>query len=134
MKFISPSVTASPTASTNSSMPYAMPSKRRVSTCFPRIPAASLELAGILDRLLHVELDVPQLAVLLLDLADVHVLHDVARLRVDEDLAARALEDLALHGREQRVAAALSLGRLERAVGETHAVPGADGHEVGSEL
>src|SRR4029079_15972823 len=70
-----------------------------------------LRLARILDGLADVELDVPELAVLPLDLADVDVLDDVARLRVDQDLATRALEELSLHRREQRVAAARARGR-----------------------
>src|SRR5437868_9306585 len=63
--------------------------------------STSLGLARILDVLDHVELGVPELAVLLLDLAQVDVLHDVAGLRVDEHRAARALEDLAFHGGDQ---------------------------------
>src|SRR5262245_24989657 len=102
-----------------------MPSKSRVST-----PRSLLQLARILHGPLHVELDVPELAVLLLDPADVDVLHDVAGLRVDQDLAARALEELALHRGQHHVAAALTLGLLERAVDQAHAVPGADRHEV----
>src|SRR5438105_15447547 len=97
-----------------------MPSKRRVSmmasachTPFalslklsPNGVVGLLQLARILHRLLHVELDVPQLPVPALDLADAHVLHDVARLRIDEHRAARAFEELALHRGQQRVAAA----------------------------
>src|SRR6185369_5200883 len=94
----------------------------------------SLRLAGILDGLLDVELDVVELTVLALDLADVDVLDDVAGLRVDQELAARALEDLTLHRREQRIAAALALGRGERVVDDMHAVVAGDGHEVGAEL
>src|SRR5687768_5963700 len=86
-----------------------------------------LRLAGIFHGLLHVELDVPQLAVLALDLADVDVLHDVACLRVDQHRAARALEHLALHRVEQRFSP-LTLGGVERVVDHTHAVPAAHGH------
>ena len=85
---------------------------------------------GSFTSLIVVELDVPELAVLLLDLAQVDVLHDVARLRVDEHRAARALEDLALHRGQQRVAAALAAGLLERLVDDAHAVVAAHGHEV----
>src|SRR6476620_200598 len=56
---------------------------------------------GVLHILDHVELHVVELAVLLLDLADIDVVHDVARLGINEHRAARALEDLALHGVEQ---------------------------------
>src|SRR5262249_12315588 len=48
-----------------------------------------LLLRGRLDRVLHVvvrgELDVVELSVLLLDLADIDVLDDVARLRIDRN-------------------------------------------------
>src|SRR4051812_37694971 len=57
-----------------------------------------LRLARILHVLEDVELHVEQRVALLLHLAQVHVLHHVARLRVDEHRAARAFEDLALHG------------------------------------
>src|SRR6202048_2683017 len=48
-------------------------------------------LARVLDRFEGGELNVVKLAVLLLDFADINVLHDVARLRIDRDRAARAL-------------------------------------------
>ena len=64
-----------------------------------RCDALYFALPGSFTALMHVELDVVELAVLRLDLADVDVLHDVARLRVDQHRAARALEDLALHRR-----------------------------------
>src|SRR5687768_17437262 len=73
-------------------------------------------LARVLHRLLSVELLVIELAPHAFDLADVDVLNHVARLRVDHHLPARAFEDLALHGREQRIATALALGGLERLV------------------
>src|SRR4029434_4294043 len=116
--------------------PYAMPSKRMVSMSLaftpspiggglgwghahsrphPGLPPVgegenSLRLARVLHILDHVELHVVELAVLLLDLADVDVVHDVARLGIDEHRAARALEDLALHGIEQGLAATGALG------------------------
>src|SRR5215813_2694836 len=55
-----------------------------------------------LDRILDVleggELDVVELAVLLLDLADVDVLDDVAGVRIDRDRTARALPLRPFHG------------------------------------
>src|SRR5664279_1379855 len=86
--------------------------------------SGSLHLGRILHCLLHVELDVVELVAHrghALDLPDVDVLNDVARLRVDEDRAARALEDLALHRREQRVATTCALGGGERVVDQVHA-------------
>src|SRR3954452_19250733 len=56
-----------------------------------RFRASLLRLAGILHRLEGREFDVVELAVDLLDLADVDVLHDIAGLRVNRDRAARAL-------------------------------------------
>src|SRR3954468_15969645 len=122
-----------------------MPSKRMVSMAKPRHcgpapqsspvassgpgcrvkPGMTADLLG-LPRVLHVlddvELHVPQLAVLLLHLAQVDVLDDVAGLRVDEHRAPRALENLALHRGQQRVAAALATTLLERFVDDAHAV------------
>ena len=53
-------------------------------------------------------------------------------MRVDEHRAARALENLAFHGRQQGVSAPIALGDLERFVDDAHAVIAADGHEVGA--
>ena len=50
-----------------------------------------------------VELDVVQAAVHALDLAHVDGLHDVARLRVDQDRSARTVDLHALHGRHELV-------------------------------
>ena len=103
----------------------------------PRVERAScyfFDLAGVLDRLEGRELDVVELAVLLLDLADVDVLHDVARLGIDRDRPARALPGHALHGRDQRVAVGLAAGLLEGLVDQVHAVVAADRHEVRPEV
>src|SRR5579863_5667301 len=56
------------------------------------------------------EFDVIELAVLLLDLTDVDVLHDVTRQRVDRNRAARALPGHTLDRRDQRVAVGLAAG------------------------
>src|SRR5215467_7939324 len=60
-----------------------------------------LRLQRILDRLEGRELDGPELAAHLLDLAEVDVLHDVAGLRIDRDRPARALPLHALHRADQ---------------------------------
>src|SRR5688572_2032389 len=108
-----PSVTESPTAMMKSRLPYAMPSNSTPITLpiiVPRAaeglfrrhtrryskPGASAgragecrlarnasSLAGVLHVENLVEFDVGELAVLLLDSANVHRLHDVARFRVD---------------------------------------------------
>src|SRR6202000_872569 len=74
-------------------------------------PSASLlGLAGILHRVEFLELDVVELAIDLLDLSDVDILHDVARLRIDRDRATRAFPRHSLHGRDQAVAVGLAAG------------------------
>src|SRR6187402_3380886 len=73
-----------------------------------------LHLQRILDRIEGRELDVVELALHLLDLADVDVLDDVAGLRIDRDRAARALPFHALHRIDQGVAVGLAAGLLER--------------------
>src|SRR5262245_4837572 len=73
-------------------------------------------LHRVLDGVELLELHVVELAVNALDLADVDRLHDVARLRIDGDHAARALPAHALHGGDQRVAVGLAAGLLERLV------------------
>src|ERR1700737_1620964 len=67
-----------------------------------------LGLARILDRLEGRELDVVELAIDLLDLADVDVLHDVAGIRIDRDRPARALPLHPLHRRDQLIAIGLA--------------------------
>src|SRR5437764_15426057 len=85
-------------------------------------------LGRILDGLESSELDVVELVADLLDLADVDVLHDVARLRIDRDRAARAFPRHALHGADERIALGRAVGFLERRVDEMHAVVAADRH------
>ena len=84
----------------------------------------------ILDRLESREFDVVELAVDLLDLADVDVLHDVAGFRIDRDRAARAFPLHPLHGRDQRIAVGLAAGLLQRLVDQVDAVIAADRHEA----
>src|SRR3979409_2729976 len=90
----------------------------------PRSPPLSF-LGGfdrILDGLEGRELDVVELAVLLLDLADIDVLDDVAGVRIDRDRTARAFPFHPLHGGDQPIAVSLAAGLLQRLVGEQHAV------------
>src|SRR5215470_15487061 len=79
-------------------------------------PSLLRGLHRILDRLEGGELDVVELAVLLLDLADVDVLDDVAGVRIDRDRTARALPLRPLHGRDQLVAIGIAIGLLQRFV------------------
>src|SRR5215212_6677312 len=65
-------------------------------------------LARILDGLEGRELLIIELAVDLLDLADVDVLHDIARVGVDRDRSARALPLHALDGGHQLVAVCIA--------------------------
>src|SRR6187399_1093212 len=64
---------------------------RRFNSAPVRSPCGLGLLAGVGHVLELVELDVPQLATLLLDAAHIDRLHDVARLRVDGDGAAGTL-------------------------------------------
>src|SRR6185437_2365733 len=147
-KFMMPSVIDRPSASMNSNMPVATPSKRtvnigrdpkrpapraggygfadpgRAGALFLRGRAVGLECAEVL------ELDVVELAVLALDLADIDVLGDVARLWVDADRSARAHPGKALGGGDEFVAFGGAVRLLQHFIDEVHAVIAADRHEV----
>src|SRR5438067_5721688 len=101
---------------------------RSAGTTRSSLPARAL--ARIFHRLESRELDIVELAVLLLDTADVDVLHDVAGLRIDRDRAARALPRHALHRGDERVAFGRALGLCERRIDHVHAVIAADRDEV----
>src|SRR6266699_6061346 len=90
-----------------------------------------LGLAGVLDGLECLELDVVEFTVDLLDLADVDVLHDVAGFRIDRDRAARAFPLRPLHGLDQRIAVGLTAGLLQRLVDQMNSVIAAYRHEAG---
>src|ERR1700744_1214479 len=96
--------------------------------------AARYPLFLDLGRILHVrngrELDIVELAVLLLDLADIDVLDDVAGVRIDRDRAARALPLHPLHGCEQLVAVGIATRLLQRFIDQVDAVISADRHEA----
>src|SRR4030081_1661852 len=81
------------------------------------IGSPPLSLLGGLDRILDGlegrELDVVELAVLLLDLADIDVLDDVAGVRIDRDRTARAFPFHPFHGGDQPVAVGLSAGLFQ---------------------
>src|SRR5215475_10709461 len=89
-----------------------------------------LGLAGILDGVEGLELDVVELAVDLLHLADVDVLDDVAGIRIDRDRTARALPLHPLHGRDQLVAVGIATRLLQRFVDQVDAIIPAYGHEA----
>src|SRR5579883_1289153 len=87
-------------------------------------------LARILDVLEGLELDIVELAIDLLDLADVDILHDVAGLGVDRDRPARAFPCHPLHGLDQLVAVGVAAGLLQRLIDQVDAVIAADRHEA----
>src|SRR5262245_38348735 len=89
-----------------------------------------LHLQGVLDRIELRELDVVELAVDLLDLADIDVLDDLAGVRIDRDRPARALPRHALHRADQGVGIGLAAGLLERLIDQVHAVVAAERDEV----
>src|SRR5215471_6967285 len=84
----------------------------------------------VLDGLEARELDILQLAVRLLDLADVDVVDHVAGPRVGRHRPPRAFPGYALYRRRQRVAVNGAVRLRERLVDEVHAVVAAHRHEV----
>ena len=87
-----------------------------------------------LHRVFHVrnrfEFGIPQLAVLLLDLADIDVLDDVAGVRVDRDRAPRAFPRHPFHGADERVAIDRARGLPQRLIDDVHSVVAADREKV----
>src|SRR6516225_4893620 len=75
-----------------------------------RRSASLLGLAGVLDGLKGCELDIVELAVDFLDPADMDMLNDAARRRVDRYRAARALPSPCLHCSDQLVATPATAG------------------------
>src|SRR5712671_6426397 len=67
----------------------------------------------VLNSLKGSELDIVELAVDLLDLADINILDDVPRLRIDRYRPARALPFHAFHSAHERVAVGSAIGLLE---------------------
>src|SRR6202167_5941389 len=130
--------------------PEPPPSKPRAAgvSCPPAIvqfrPLVSLRLLGlrrvhlfpyILDVRESLELDIGQLAVPLLDAADIDVLDDIVGSGVDRERAARAARRLV--GREDRhrlVAVELAAGLLDDVEDHRHAVPALNGGEIRDDL
>src|ERR1700750_1247457 len=98
-----------------------------------RAPAAARLLLHF-QRVFHGveggELYIVQLAVDLFDLADIDVLDDVARLRINGNRPARAFPFPSLHRGDHGGAVGLALSLLERLVDEVHAVVAAERDEV----
>ncbi len=86
----------------------------------------------VLNSLKGNELDIVELAVDLLDLADLNILDDVPRLRIDRYRPARTLPFHAFHGAHERVAAGIAIGLLEGIIDEMHSMIAADREEVRS--
>src|SRR3990172_6363682 len=80
----------------------------------------------ILDVLDLVELHVDELAADLLDPAQVDRLHDVARLGIDQDRAARALPFHALGSGDQGVTVGLAAGLLQHLEDQVDLIPAGD--------
>src|SRR5439155_12210033 len=81
-----------------------------------------------------VELDVIENAVDLLDAADVNRLHDVARVGIDHDRAARAHELHALDRTHETIRIDRAARFLQRLGNGRHPVVTGAGHEVGAQL
>jgi hypothetical protein len=95
--------------------------------------------ASVLRRCLRRVLDVgnrgdfhgDQMAVDLLDLANIDRLDDVTGLRIDRNRPARTFPVQAPGGVDERLAVGLAAGLLQRGVDQVHAVIAADREEVG---
>src|SRR6218665_2509543 len=122
-KRISPRVTDSPTAITNSTMPYASPSMRMLESVFTW-PRASLAQAEVQLRPEAQRLRIDQRPSLPLHLAQVDVLRDVARLAVDAHGPARALPLQFARSRQRLGAVPGPAGRLDHSVDPIPAVLG----------
>src|SRR4029077_4284707 len=85
-----------------------------------------VDLPGILDHLDLAAVDVDELAVSLLDAADIDVLDHVPLVRIDHDRAARTVELLALH--EVDILGAVGVGTElgYRLIDQSCPVPGGD--------
>src|SRR5438552_4826827 len=91
-------------------------------------------LPRILDHRYCRDFDIAELAVQLLDAADIDVLDDVASLGVDHDWAAWAVRVLPpLEERHRFIRRKLSLGRLNQVENRDHPVPSIDRQEVGDD-
>src|SRR5216684_1858968 len=86
----------------------------------------------VLNSLKGSELDIVELAVDPLDLADINVLDDVPRLRIDRYRSARALPFHTFHGADEGVAVGCAIGLLESLIDEVHSIVAADRKEIRS--
>src|SRR5438477_6913555 len=109
MKFIRPIVTDRPMLMMNSSAPYATPSNNTPAMLVTATPSSLRLFARVLDVVELVELDVPQLVVLLLNPAHVDRLHDIARFGIDHDRTARARRLVRLENFHRLVAVDLAV-------------------------
>src|ERR1700674_5416399 len=94
---------------------------RLPSTTLPLSPSPASD-ARVLDVVGLVELDVPIVAVARLDFSDIHVLHDVARRRIDRHRPPRTGPRHALHRRNDFLAIAIASRLLDRFVDQMHTV------------
>src|SRR5262245_64866127 len=101
-------LTAARGATQGRSRPPLLPSRARSPRHGSPIYRLLLHLQRVLDRVELRELDVVELAVDLLDLADIDVLDDLAGVRINRDRPARAFPLHALHRPDQRVGIGLA--------------------------
>src|SRR5579883_2269803 len=99
-----------------------------------RNPCAAALFAGILHVRDPVELDIDDLAADILDTADIDRLDDVARLGIDLDGAARAVDLHAFERRHRLVAVGGTLKLLDGLIDRRHAVIAADRQEIRAEI
>ena len=88
-------------------------------------------LGGILDGFKGLQLHIVELTVDLHDLADVDILNDVSRFRIDGDGTARALSCHFLHRCDECIAIGISAGLFQRIIDQVHAVMTTNRDEAG---
>src|SRR5690348_9011186 len=89
-------------------------------------------LPRILDHREGFEFDVGELAVDLLDPADIDILNDVAGQRIDHERSTWAVGGLVvLEDLHRLIAVELAVGLLDEVIDHRHAVPTLDGDEIG---
>src|SRR5215469_14841533 len=92
-------------------------------------------LPRVFDLRNRLEFDIGETVALLLDAADIDILHHVARLRIDDDGSAGAVGVLPVaEKRHGLVAVDLAVHRFDDGEDRGHAVPAADRHETGRRL
>src|SRR3979411_1338417 len=86
----------------------------------------------VLNSLKGSKLDIVEFAIDLLDLADINILNNVPRLRINRYRPARTLPFHTFHGAHERVAVGRAIGLPEGLIDEMHSIVAADRKEIRS--